>query len=51
MYADEVVTIGVVVRELEKEGVGPVQAMRIGKAVARALEMLHATNTVADRHI
>lgn len=40
MTADEMIIIGVVARELEKEGVGPVQATRIGKAVAKALEAL-----------
>jgi len=51
MTADEVIIIGVVARELEKEGVNPIQAMRIGKVVAKALEALHATDTPADRHI
>lgn len=51
MDADSIITIGVVVRELEKEGVGPIQATRIGKVIAKALEALHGSNTVADRHI
>lgn len=51
MNADEIIIIGVVARELEKEGVNPIQAMRIGKAVARALEALHAGNSATDRHI
>jgi hypothetical protein len=48
MDAEAIITIGVVVRELEKEGVGTIQATRIGKAVARALEALHATNSSSD---
>lgn len=51
MDADTIVIIGVVARELEKEGVNPIQAARIGKAVATLLEALHGSNTVADRHI
>ena len=51
MDASDIIVIGVVVRELAKEGVGEIQATRIGKAVARALKALYATNTTADRHI
>lgn len=51
MTADDIIVIGVVARELEKEGVGPVQAARIGKAVAAALGALHGGNAAADRHI
>jgi hypothetical protein len=51
MDAETIITIGVVVRELEKEGVGAIQATRIGKAVAAALGALRATNTTTDRHI
>jgi len=51
MDADDIITIGVVIRELEKEGVGLIQATRIGKAVAKALGALHARHTVTDRHI
>lgn len=48
MDADDIITIGVVARELEKEGVGSVQANRIGKAVAAALGVLHGRYTTAD---
>ena len=51
MTGDEIIIIGVVVRELEKEGVGTIQATRIGKAVAAALGALHGSNTDANRHI
>jgi hypothetical protein len=51
MTADEIIIIGVVIRELAKEGVGQIQAERIGKAVAKALGALHATNPVPNRHI
>lgn len=51
MDGDEIIIIGVIVRELEKEGVGTIQATRIGKAVANALGALHGRNTTADRHI
>jgi len=51
MDAEEIITIGVVARELEKEGVGPIQANRIGKAVAAALGALHGRHTATDRHI
>lgn len=51
MSADETIIIGVVARELEKEGVGSIQAARIGKTVAKALEALHATSSPTDRHI
>lgn len=44
MSADDIIIIGVVVRELEKEGVGSIQATRIGKAVAKALGVLHGSN-------
>lgn len=51
MTADDIIIVGVVAKELEKEGVGTIQAERIGKAVATALGMLHATSTSTDRHI
>jgi hypothetical protein len=51
MEADDIIIIGVVIRELAKEGVGRIQAERIGKAVARALGALNARNTATDRHI
>lgn len=51
MTGDDIIIIGVVVNELEKEGVGTIQATRIGKAVATALGALHGSNTPADRHI
>lgn len=49
--ADTIIVIGVVVRELEKEGVNPIQAMRIGKTVAKALEALRGISSSTDRHI
>lgn len=51
MEADDIITIGVIVRELEKEGVGHIQATRIGKAVVKALGFLHEHSTNTDRHI
>ena len=51
MTAEDIIVIGVVAKELEKEGVGPIQANRIGKIVATALGALHGCNTSADRHI
>lgn len=45
------IVIGVVAKELEKEGVGAIQAMRIGKVVAQALGALHERSSIADRHI
>ena len=51
MDADDIITIGVIVRELEKEGVGTIQATRIGKAVAAALGALHGRHAITDRHI
>lgn len=48
MDADDIITIGVVARELEKEGVGSIQATRIGKAVAAALGALHGRHTPTD---
>ena len=51
MTADEIIITGVIIRELEKEGVGLIQATRIGKAVVKALGALHARDTVPDRHI
>jgi hypothetical protein len=49
--ADSIIVVGVIIRELEKEGVGLIQATRIGKAVVKALGALHATNAVPNRHI
>lgn len=37
----ESIIIEIVVRELAKEGVGEVQAKRIGKVVAKALELVY----------
>ena len=51
MEAADIVTIGVIIRELAKEGVGQIQAERIGKAVGKALGALNATNTATNRHI
>ena len=51
MTADEIIIVGVIIRELTKEGVGHIQSERIGKAVAKALGALHARDTTADRHI
>jgi hypothetical protein len=51
MTGDDIIIIGVVIKELEKEGVGYVQAHRIGEAVAAAIGALHAANTTTDRHI
>jgi hypothetical protein len=48
MTADDIITIGVIVRELEKEGVGTIQATRIGKAVAAALGVLHGSHAATD---
>ena len=48
MSGDDIIIIGVVVRELEKEGVGFIQATRIGKAVATAIGALHGRYTVTD---
>jgi hypothetical protein len=39
---ESVVIMGVVVRELEKEGVGLIQSTRIGKNIVSALEALRA---------
>lgn len=51
MTAEDIIIIGVVVRELEKEGVGAIQATRIGKTVAEFLGALHGSNARTDRHI
>ena len=51
MTADDIIIIGVVIRELEKEGVGLIQSTRIGKAIAMAIGALHARDTITDRHI
>lgn len=45
MEAEDFIIIGVVAKELEKEGVGSIQAHRIGKAVAVALGALRVTST------
>lgn len=46
--ADSIIITGVVIRELEKEGVGIIQATRIGKNVARALEAFHGRTSVGQ---
>lgn len=48
MTADDIIIIGVVSKELEKEGVNSIQANRIGKAVAAALGALHGRHTPAN---
>lgn len=51
MDADSIIIIGVVARELEKEGVGAIQADRIGRAVAMALGALHGRNSATNGHV
>lgn len=48
MEAEDFIIIGVVAKELEKEGVGPIQANRIGKAVAAAIGALHVSRTKSN---
>ena len=50
MAADDIIVTGVIIRELEKEGVGLIQAARIAKAVIKAVEAFHARTIVAERH-
>jgi hypothetical protein len=38
----------IVKRELAKEGVGEIQALRIGKLIAKALEIRHGRHAVTD---
>lgn len=45
------IIVEIVVRELEKEGVGEIQATRIGKIIAKALGLVYGSNTLTDRHI
>lgn len=49
MRAEDIIIIGVVIRELSKEGVGHIQAERIGKNVAKALGALNARTTVENK--
>lgn len=48
MDSDSIIVIGVVAKELEREGVNPIQALRIGKVVAKMLGVLHGNRSDAD---
>jgi transcriptional regulator NrdR family protein len=51
MEAQDIIVIGVIKRELAKEGVGDIQSERIGKAVVRALKALYVTNSATNRYL
>lgn len=50
MAAEDIIVTGVIIRELEKEGVGLIQASRIAKTVVKALEAFHARTIITERH-
>jgi len=42
------IVASIVARELEKEGVNPIQALRIGGAIAKVLGAMDGSHTVTD---